>query len=434
MPTPPVRRKVSDFPLRIDTTALGSIDNIDDDSDDESEFQLDGSLISTPLSTSSNGIKNSIETYNLKKQKDSNATTATATTINGMTLCLENLHRILGILQRRCDKELTARLQQKNEYTIAVITDLYEYRKRLLTHISDSPEVSSSSLNSTYVNLFHGVPITLPPKPSEVPIVRNIFSAFMKKDDTKANEPKTPTTASTTTDSDGNDNLIPMDDYTDDGNCTNDKNTTPKSISSLTKWLFNTKSDETPDATTTTTPKINTNSTEKRPSFVPSIGRLPTSAKLVKERLEAYRKFVDRNDIEGKETIERNTDNSIVVTEANKELPTQPRDVVLFYCACLISGTPGTLYLTPYLVCFAYGVLGITSSKEAYPLSKLDSVTAPEKNTVLTSNTLKLQFYNGSICISIAPVVMECQRLRAILLDAKDCYDHLSLPLNFNLE
>jgi hypothetical protein len=30
MPTPPVRRKVSDFPLRIDTTALGSIDNIDD--------------------------------------------------------------------------------------------------------------------------------------------------------------------------------------------------------------------------------------------------------------------------------------------------------------------------------------------------------------------------------------------------------------------
>jgi len=189
---------VSDFPLRIDATALGSIDNIDDDSDDESEFQLDGSLISTPLSTSSNGIKNSIETYNLKKQKDSNATTATATTINGMTLCLENLHRILGILQRRCDKELTARLQQKNEYTISVITDLYEYRKRLLTHISDSPEVSSSSLNSTYVNLFHGVPITLPPKPSEVPIVRNIFSAFMKKDDTKANEPKTPTTASTT--------------------------------------------------------------------------------------------------------------------------------------------------------------------------------------------------------------------------------------------
>jgi hypothetical protein len=361
-----------------------------------------------------------------------------------MTLCLENLHRILGILQKRCDKELTARLQQKNEYTVAVITDLYEYRKRLLTFISESSEAQSSTLNNTYVNLFHGVPISLPPKPSEVPTVRSLFSVFMKKDD-KVNENKVKIE---TTNEEIFDNFIPMDDYVDVDNNNNNNNNdnnnnnnnnnsnekTPRNnISSLTNWFFNTKSN------TESTPKSDKKSNnDKKPAFVPSTGRLPTSAKLVKERMEAYRKYGDINSTQSKETIERNIHtNSIVVTENKSDsitLPTQPRDVVLFYCACLISGTPGTMYLTPYLVCFAYGVLGITSSKESYPLAKLDSVVLPEKNTLLTSNALKLQFYNGATNIFVAPVVMECQRLRAILNDAKDCFGTLSLPLNFNIE
>jgi len=429
IPTPPVRRKVTDFPLRIDPAALGSVDNLDDEEEDENEFQLDGSLISTSMSTSTSrrgSVKNSVETYNLKQQSASENEMT-----NGMTLCLENLHRILGILQRRCDKELTARLQQKNEYTVAVITDLYEYRKRMLTFISESPEAQASPLNNTYVNLFHGVPISLPPKPSEVPIVRNLFSAFMNKEG-KSNETKI---NNDTNEVEKSDNVVPMDDYVDvDSNNSASENNTPKTISTLTSWLFSSKEDS---ASTPKPASDKKNSTEKRPSFVPSIGRLPTSAKLVKERLEAYRKLGENNK-DKSESIERNaTTNSIDVIEANKDqvsLPTQPRDVVLFYCACLISGTPGTLYLTPYLVCFAFGVLGITSSKEAYPLTKLDSVGLPEKNSVLSSNALKLQFYNGAKSIAVAPVVMECQRLRAILLDAKDCFEHLSLPLNFNIE
>ncbi len=80
-----------------------------------------------------------------------------------MEICLDMMSHCLSILHKRCDKELSARLQQKNEYTVAIITDIQEYRRSLLIHIGISNEAYKSVFNRQYLDLFNGVPEMIPP-------------------------------------------------------------------------------------------------------------------------------------------------------------------------------------------------------------------------------------------------------------------------------
>jgi hypothetical protein len=117
----------------------------------------------------------------------------------------------------------------------------------------------------------------------------------------------------------------------------------------------------------------------------------------------------------------------------------------------MVSSIPGKLFLTTKYIALVYGVLGsahslaysltypltnlltyllthspilgINTTKELYSLASLDEVLAPERNaSMLTSNTLKLSFFGGLKYVFVSPIVIECQRLRSIVIDAKSLY------------
>ena len=103
--------------------------------------------------------------------------------------------------------------------------------------------------------------------------------------------------------------------------------------------------------------------------------------------------------------------------------------VVLYYCACVTSNKgPVTLYLTPSSVCVTSSI-PLNSYREVLPFNELDDIILPrEGSSLLYSNSLKLVFHrvrhsNGenSQCelfeLTLSPVVIDCHRLRTILLD-----------------
>ena len=204
-------------------------------------------------------------------------------------------------------------------------------------------------------------------------------------------------------------------------------------------------------------------SLQRRPAFVSPSRRSTQTAAQAKARLDAYSKAAEITDatpilhsspasedasiVSSSSSSSTSTSTSTTAVKAPKENPNvkvtssdgsdkdqvlavsdlPPRDNVLYYCACLVGGIPGKLYLTPYVICFVYGVLGITNVKEMLPLNKLESVIAPDKEaSLLSANTLKLTFFAGSRVLFISPIMVECLRLRSVLMDAKEAFTAFS--------
>ena len=94
--------------------------------------------------------------------------------------------------------------------------------------------------------------------------------------------------------------------------------------------------------------------------------------------------------------------------------------IILRECETVL--THSLTHLLTYLLTHS-PILGINTTKELYSLASLDEVLAPERNaSMLTSNTLKLSFFGGLKYVYVSPIVIECQRLRSIVIDAKSLY------------
>ncbi|KAJ1430035.1 hypothetical protein B484DRAFT_449115 [Ochromonadaceae sp. CCMP2298] len=127
--------------------------------------------------------------------------------------------------------------------------------------------------------------------------------------------------------------------------------------------------------------------------------------------------------------------------------------VVLYYCACLVNSSPGTLYITPQHLCLTsspglQGILGITQRRHVWPLHLLQSVALPSDGftfSVFSANTLKLTFAAGSgdgagtgteqeagagaekgekgqTEVLISPVLVDCVKLRYMLLEVRGAF------------
>jgi len=152
--------------------------------------------------------------------------------------------------------------------------------------------------------------------------------------------------------------------------------------------------------------------------------------------------------------------------------------VVLYYCSCLISKSPGTIYITPTTICVASNnsLLTLKQNKEVFPISALHDVllpaqwvghTGPSSGTstttatsvpMLYSNTLQLVFFknsgqahtnantdtgSSSACtasaptapmspgaevtascreVLISPMMLDCVKLRHIILEVRTAF------------
>lgn len=128
-----------------------------------------------------------------------------------------------------------------------------------------------------------------------------------------------------------------------------------------------------------------------------------------------------------------------------------PKDsAVLFYAACLVGPSPGTVYVTPYHVCLAHGSLNPV--REAYPLKSMDTCTSSGDNdeaeqggyhrvlrgreSSITSKspvgaflasglalmgrpTLTMGFFASTVVLTVTPLAVSCAQLRSVILDAK---------------
>lgn len=103
-------------------------------------------------------------------------------------------------------------------------------------------------------------------------------------------------------------------------------------------------------------------------------------------------------------------------------------EVVIYYCACLISNIPGTLYITQHYICFIRSVVGLNQRKEIYPLKELNEILTPETDqstTKLPSKSIKLLFFanhNNHKDVVISPMVIDIKRLRAIILEIRTVF------------
>jgi len=123
--------------------------------------------------------------------------------------------------------------------------------------------------------------------------------------------------------------------------------------------------------------------------------------------------------------------------------------------------TPGTVYITPTTICLTYnaGLLTLNKTKEIYPITALHAVYLPNEwqniksgsgtanapaSGMLDSNALKLVFYKASLTpvkpksgsnepissnvptsrdVMIAPMMLDCVKLRNIIVEVKNAFN-----------
>lgn len=142
MPLPPHRKRITDFPLLIPEDVPDVEWEEEDEGDDEEESDSDeeefnvgskqigvGSLhrggsekgihtqkfTALDVDSSETAISSSESSPVTNKRRQS-----LAQSLDGMGLCLSVLSKSISSMQRKCDAELTARLQQKNGHTVQV--------------------------------------------------------------------------------------------------------------------------------------------------------------------------------------------------------------------------------------------------------------------------------------------------------------------------
>jgi len=99
--------------------------------------------------------------------------------------------------------------------------------------------------------------------------------------------------------------------------------------------------------------------------------------------------------------------------------------IVMFWCSCLVTTTPGTLYFTAEHLYVQYGFAFLHQSKEAYSMSAIDNCQEDRSANV---PTLKISLGGKKHQLSITPIGVECSVLRTVLYDLLNYNTHDAKP------
>ena len=86
--------------------------------------------------------------------------------------------------------------------------------------------------------------------------------------------------------------------------------------------------------------------------------------------------------------------------------------IVLFYCACLITTTPGTIYITKDNIYVQYGLPLLPQTKVIYPLASLDNCVDDEHANL---PTVLLSFFDKMKVVSVTPLAVDCELLKTLI-------------------
>mmetsp|Transcript_23871 Transcript_23871/g.35021 ORF Transcript_23871/g.35021 Transcript_23871/m.35021 type:complete len:876 (+) Transcript_23871:38-2665(+) len=237
----------------------------------------------------------------------------------GIGRCLLEMEDISNMYQKRCDEELTDRLSCRNEVTVETVQNICNRRRALLVHLLHSPQAKASALSRSFHTTFAGV---LP--------VGTMGTAISRHSD-KQQESVVSSSSSP--------------------RATNDSGAGGQG-SWFSGWFGGKK------------------------ASVSGVSTPPESSKgesAAIEELPSQDSTINKTEVKTKDLI----------AEVNLNSPALSEEIVLYYCACLVCyspadvvGMPGFLYLTGNWIGVASrGVMGGTRRRELYPLKDLESAS-----------------------------------------------------------
>ena len=91
--------------------------------------------------------------------------------------------------------------------------------------------------------------------------------------------------------------------------------------------------------------------------------------------------------------------------------------IVLFYCACLITTTPGTIYVTVDNIYIQYGLPLLPQTKVVYPIQAIDHITDDENANIAT---LLITLFKKKKVISVTPMAIDCSLLKTMIYSLID--------------
>jgi len=311
---------------------------------------------------------------------------------DGMTKCLSLLANLLSKLQHKFDEEFTFKLQRRHDVTIGLIDDIVAYRRSLLTNIAYSKVAQTSSLTKTYQSIFSSINLSpiQPIVPSAAQSTRAVALQGMRK------------YMSVNAASSKKWDAIVVDKH--------------KEPIERTKSLrIDTKSH---DIDSSTVSSNDTPIKEKDQSLHIEISS-PSESHSSRIYSPVWRSSPERSN----RTIEKVKAQLDKYELASIAPTTAPFNVVLYYCACIANGMPGTLYVTPYNVSVVSSLMALRQFKDSFSLSKLLSVTVQQANTLfIQSNSLRIAYYRDSSTnkreLIITPLVEDANKVRMVISDA----------------
>eukprot|EP01032_Pedospumella_encystans_P008787 gene8787-10396_t len=368
---------------------------------------------------------------------------------DGMTTVLLTLNECLQELQESSDEEYARRVQMQNEWVVRQVDNMQDYKQSLLFSLAANLEAEDSSLMKTFHATFY-----------DVPTIIDVYgnTAFKSHNNSRTNSGSnsrtnsterpsaTATTNTTSASTDvANSNVTPStvkpnDLYSEvlvEASLFNEFLDTPPPKSLTNKASNNASvsgtgnnSTTAPDTTATVTPSkgwmsslissfYNNPVTQENAlvGFKPKELRPVQTQADVNRRLSQYHTQHTQNSYTTKGTKSTNNSEargSGLATDDYQQVESliSLTPIVLYYCSCLVSKMPGTVYITPTTICLTYnaGLLTLNKIKEIYPITALHTVYLPNEwqNTtigaanahasgMLDSNALKLVFYKSAL-------------------------------------
>eukprot|EP01038_Epipyxis_sp_PR26KG_P011781 gene11781-15763_t len=407
-----------------------------------SSQSTDGGNNSRPNSTKLSPTGNNSSNNNKSESKYGKNTfdISSLKKVDGMTFCLVMLDQCFEDLQKRCDAEYSARIQQKNEMVVSTIQRMNEYRRSLLTFIAYNPKAESSSIMKTFKASFNKCKITRFSKMDKESNKKNLTHDSYSLDSCDLNDVSEELA-----------NAFYEQPYHPNDERTQRSQGSPESFD--VKKQLPRKPSFLGTATNNKTNNNNSNNNEERKSENGSGwgSMLWSSSSFLfsnnntnqtnDSKSNIYNNINTNNNNNNNNNKKSNENGNDGLEFGDVILHNEFESIVLYYCACMMSNIPGTVYLTPRYIALISSILVglvVTPYKEIFLLSELleviplsHEVTQTPSKTIYQSNTLKLVF--GGINnekgtkiiikkkeIFIAPLAVDCLRLRLLLLDVKE--------------
>lgn len=298
------------------------------------------------------------------------STPASLPPLDSMTIIAKLLKELWSLQKKRCDVEIKARLTQKNRHLVNASYSFTKYKGLLISTLASGPgraKAAKSSLNTGFVTAYMFTKVTDFPKVS-------VKTTSSGESEIAGSGPEGSSSAA----------AIPP--------------AAPKLRlgATLGSWLN---------------------------SAAAYVAPLPPPQAQSQTRTQTPEHSSGSNDGVDIEIdmSSGQTHSSSAATKRQPVFSLSSPPIVMFWCSCLVTSTPGTIYITVDHLYVQYGFAFLHQSKEVYPLVSIDNC---QEDPTANVPTLKISLGGKRHQLSITPIGVECSVLRTVLYDILNYNTH----------